>query len=263
MKFSEVSLIQIFLLVGFIGTCLADGSYDDDNISGFTQKCTCYKESTNGTFCEQQTCETVYHRANVNVKCFSGRSLVQKRDGTLISLAEINIGDKVLVFNGKNLVYEPIYDIIHMEKNNFYRFLQLTVLNDRQNSTHSIEITHEHLIFKYGTLEPIFAREIQIGDFLQLADRYELIPGKVIAIDEITSQGYSAPLTPSGTIVVNQLLSSNYAHVKSHYLAHLAMQPYRLWRWTFGPKQIIESDLHGFISILFNFADKTGLLHLS
>jgi hypothetical protein len=42
----------------------------------------------------------------------------------------------------------------------------------------------------------------------------------------LTPPGFSVPLTYSGTIVVNNLVSSKYAEVRNHHLAHLVMQPY-------------------------------------
>lgn len=106
----------------------------------------------------------------------------------------------------------------------------------------------------------MFASEIQIGNDLQLVHENKIIPGKVIKIDEILSQGFSAPLTRSGTIVVNNLVSSNYAEVRNHRFAHLVMQPYRWRRTIFGPKQFIDTHLDSYTSILSSFADKTGLL---
>ena len=149
-----------------------------------------------------------------------------------------------------------------MRKTKFYSFIHLTVLNSNQNSTHSIEISSKHLIFKYGILNPVFSSEIQLGDHLQLVDQFQIISGKVIKIDEILSQGFSAPLTRSGTIVVNNLVCSNYAEARNHHLAHLAMQPYRWWRTISGPKHNVETDLNWYFSILYDFADRTGLLHI-
>ncbi|CAF3294188.1 unnamed protein product [Rotaria sp. Silwood2] len=252
MIFIKVNIVNIFLLFLFVQI------YSTDGQTGYTQRCTCIKESATGYFCAEQSCNIQYQYK----KCFSGRSTVRTRDGKDISLSNIQIGQEVLVSNRNKLIFQPIYDIIHRENTKFYTFIHLTIFNHYENSTQSIEISSKHLIFKYGLLDPIFASEIQIGDHLQLVNQFEIIPGKVIHIDEIISQGYCAPLTFSGTIVVNNLVSSNYAEVRNHHLAHLAMQPYRWWRNTFGPTQTIQTDLNWYISILYNFANKTGFLHI-
>lgn len=46
-------------------------------------------------------------------------------------------------------------------------------------------------------------------------------------------EGYAAPLTMSGNLLVNGVLTSSYAVVESHDLAHAVMTPVRWW-YTFA-----------------------------
>ena len=245
------------ILIKLLILCLVVGINSGDGQTRTTMKCVCLKGSTSGYYCEEQSCETNYEYG----RCFSGRSTVQTSDGKIVSLSNIQIGQEVLVFNGNKLIFERIYDVIHHEKKKYYPFIQLIVLNDQLNSTHAIEISSKHLIFKYGKTEAVFASEIQIGDYLQLVIQSNIFPGKVIQVNEILSQGFSAPLTYSGTIIVNDLVCSNYAEARNHHLAHLVMQPYRWWRTIFRTKQIIETDLDWYSSILYYLADKFNLLN--
>lgn len=69
-------------------------------------------------------------------------------------------------------------------------------------------------------------------------------------------EGYAAPLTMSGTILVNDVLASSYAIMESQTLAHAAMAPVRWWYQLYGqvsqavPESIaaslqIEKQLNG------------------
>jgi hypothetical protein len=89
---------------------------------------------------------------------------------------------------------------------------------------YSIELTEGHLI-NIKNRGYIRAHEVAIGDFLY-ADSSEI---EVTLIEKITKRGYTAPLTKSGTLLVNNILASCYAEVKSQTVAHLAMNPISIW----------------------------------
>lgn len=246
------SIFNILLFVLLVTVCRTDGQ------TGYKQRCVCLKDSANGYYCADQSCESQYKYT----KCFSGRSTVHTREGKDIPLSKIQIGEEVLVKDGNELLFQPIYHIIHSEHTHFYPFIRLTLFNHLHNSTHAIELSSKHLIFKYATADPVFASDINIGDDLQLVDRHEIVAGKVIEIAEVVSQGFSAPLTACGTIVVNNVVSSNYAEARNHRLAHLIMQPYRWWISVVGGKQSVGADLDWYTSILYKIVDKTGVLYM-
>ena len=49
------------------------------------------------------------------------------------------------------------------------------------------------------------------------------------SITIVTVKGYAAPLTISGTMLIDNILTSCYAVVDNHYLAHSSMAPVRWW----------------------------------
>ncbi len=224
-----------------------------------TQTCTCTQSSASGSYCSLRTCFTTTE----GIGCFSGRSIVQMRDGSIKPISKVKVGEEVLIFDGVQSAFEPIYDFIHMEQMGIYEFLRLSyIVNSGENFTSSIELSSNHLVFVYGRKDPVFASQIYIGCKIQIIKDGKLFPGEILYIEQIKSQGFYAPLTRSGTIVIDKVVSSNYANARNHRLAHLAMQPYRWWRMFAGPKSFIGSEINWYASILHIFAGKTGLLLL-
>ena len=248
----RVVVVSFLLLHCSLGT---SSSGDTD----FTEVCRCLQNSTSGYYCAWWSCRTTYDNV---IKCFSGQTTVRTRDRGEIPLASVDIAEEVLVFDGDKLLFEPIYDFVHVEKTQYYSFLRLTAVNQRRNVSSQVEISARHLIFIYGEDEAVFASEVKVGQMLALVDGDQIVPGEVIAVERILSQGFYAPLTPSGTIVVGGFVASNYAEIRNHHLAHIVMQPYRLWRMLVGFKRTSEDQLNWYAGVLYFFARNTGLLSL-
>ena len=67
------------------------------------------------------------------------------------------------------------------------------------------------------------ADEVAEGDFLFTSSGLE----KVSSISRVARKGWGTPLTMTGDLLVNDVLSSNSAHAPSHSIAHLWMTPFR------------------------------------
>ena len=116
MGFMEGHILNILVVVLVISFGEISSQYDgDEDLTGYTETCTCSKSSANEQYCVAWSCDGTYHYSAQ--KCFSGQSTVVTHEGKAISLSNIHIGQEVLVFDGNALVFEPIYDIIHSEKN--------------------------------------------------------------------------------------------------------------------------------------------------
>ena len=101
-------------------------------------------------------------------------------------------------------------------------FLELTT----ENSS-SVVLTAHH--FLMSTPDPDHpsemkrADEVAEGDFLLTSSGLE----KVSSISRVARKGWGTPLTMTGDLLVNGVLSSNYAHAPSHSLAHFWLTPFR------------------------------------
>lgn len=70
-----------------------------------------------------------------------------------------------------------------------------------------------------------------VGDFLHTAqpDQSSMVPDEVVSAQSVVMDaGVFAPLTSSGTIVVDGIVASCYGSFYSHSLVHSAMAPLRL-----------------------------------
>ena len=125
--------------------------------------------------------------------------------GTLIQ------GDRVLTATG----YQDFLGMFHSN-------LQAETLVLELNTTQSVELTHDHLIRTTTGFK--FADRVAIGEALVMP------MGQSATVTGITSSKsiVAAPLTRSGTIVVNGVVVSCYAKIPYHSLAHAMFLPYRL-----------------------------------
>ncbi|CAF1314155.1 unnamed protein product [Rotaria sp. Silwood1] len=148
-------------------------------------------------------------------------------DGTFKSLSHIQIGDKVLV--NENNTYEPVISFIHAKREGLFTFLSIKIQSAVSNLSSTLYVSANHLIFDFDSGEAKFAGKFHVSDQVQLIENNQIVPGKIISVQLTKQEGYYAPLTPSGTIVINGVLASNYATVGNHGLAHKVMSIYRWW----------------------------------
>lgn len=126
-----------------------------------------------------------------------------------------------------------------------------------------------------GTTD-IDADELIVGDNLCTFENGVVQSAKITAINQQIKQGKFAPLTSSGTILVDGILCSCYARISegyvaySHYTAHLLCLPMRCLFSMNSENCYLQclSKLYIFGLITFNrilkkFADKINLRFLS
>jgi hypothetical protein len=200
--------------------------------SGYDSTCTC--ESVSQGVCMKYICDTTTKK----VSCFAGSSEVTLRNGTRKSLSRVNIGDEVLV--NQHNTCEPVIAFIHLQPKGLFNFLQIHLRSSSSYASSTIFISPNHLLFDYDTGTARFAGKFHVGDRLQLIENNQIIPADIVSIDLTKEEGYYAPLTPSGTIVINGVVASNYATVSNHVLAHQIMGIYRWWISLTGTSRLSE-----------------------
>lgn len=106
------------------------------------------------------------------------------------------------------------------------QFLSIKLASGR---TLTLTPTHLVLLGHAKNVRTIFAESIKVGDVLLVSDpNNNIIEDSVVQINGVIRTGVYAPLTETGTVVVNDVVVSCYATVDSQSLADWAFLPLRL-----------------------------------
>jgi len=136
--------------------------------------------------------------------CFSESATVQvQSSGNVVrevSMQDLKVGDSVQTSSG----FQPVYSFGHYDLKSSTDFL---MVHTNQNEKNALEITKDHLLFLQDQDTPITAGSIKVGDRLQTEDKEG---ATVTKIGSVRKQGLYAPLTASGTVVVDGILASSY-----------------------------------------------------
>lgn len=165
--------------------------------------------------------------------CFSGDNLVETQDGGTIPMKDVKIGD-VVKTNTKS--YSRVYSFGHYDNDAEAKYIQVFV----RDSTKALEISADHMVFTSSSQQPVPASSLHVGDTL-LMDTGNA--SEIIKLDAVVRRGAYAPFTESGTIVVNNMVASNYIAMTSNghltvggiqlmsvqKMAHLSQAPHRLY----------------------------------
>ena len=146
-------------------------------------------------------------------------------------MKHLNVGDRVLAGDG---TYEVIYGFAHLKKTGTAEFLEIQTEGKIWGP---LEVTVDHLVYVNEKFLP--AKSIRIGDMLQI----EGASAVGIKITAGWKMGLYAPLTPSGTLLVNGVKVSSYVTLKKggnsqeykqlhflsqHMFIHMVLSPLRM-----------------------------------
>lgn len=112
-------------------------------------------------------------------------------------LRDVKLGDQVHV--GQK-IYEPIYTFGHFKLDARAEFLEI------KTDIATLQLTQNHMVFSpSGAAVP--AHMVKIGDELVNGNGHNMV---VKSIKSTSSMGLVAPFTPSGKIVVDDVLASSF-----------------------------------------------------
>lgn len=152
--------------------------------------------------------------------CFPGSAMFIDKHGRQRNLSSMHIDDEVQVITNNEIGYEPVITFIHRQPEVMQEFLQITT--ERNNI---LKITEDHLLFveKTGKATAIPARDVKVRDTLYVRAGHSVEKDVVLSISKVYDEGVYAPVTLSGSILVNNVHTSCYFDVLSHEWSHRAM----------------------------------------
>lgn len=167
--------------------------------------------------------------------CFPGEASLQVHGHGRVPMARIRTGDNVLVQGADGrLAYENILGFMHTfagtGKPSAFLKVKHSLGEFRASANHIVLVTDG------ATKMDKPVSEVRVGDQLLAVDEKDLaVPSTVLAVDDaLTTLGMFAPLTASGTLVVDGVVASNYAEYTSfrkisHSFAHTLLFPIRAY----------------------------------
>jgi len=183
--------------------------------------------------------------------CFSSSSTVTLANSDQIPINQLQPGDHLMAVNENgDVTSAPFLGWLHRDDNLTTTFLDITTESGRKVSlspSHLITVTDD----TSKTPSMKFANTVRVGDYLWSGE------SGLTRVKSVTSQrmtGVYAPLTSTGTLLVDDILASTYAHLASQKVAHLAFLPYRMF-----PKALQIQDELGltpYILPLYNILTK-------
>lgn len=146
--------------------------------------------------------------------CFPAHATVELRDGSIVRMEELSVGDQVRVSSDE---FSEVFMFTHKLSDAKHSFVTL-----RTASGATISATNGHYIYANGQLAA--AGTVRQGDVLTLAN------GQLDIVDSVRSEsarGLFNPQTAHGSIVVNGVLASTYTTAVEPSFAHAILSPLR------------------------------------
>jgi len=158
--------------------------------------------------------------------CFHGDDVVQTKEYGTISMSQLaeKRDAHVLTRNGDGqLEFSSVRYWLHARPSLSMKFLTLST-----ESGHKLAITSEHLIYETDCQgnggNAIFAKNVQVGRCLYVNDNGDLKESRIVEKGQEKMNGIYAPITTSGSIVVNDVLASCYSHFENEPLQKQVFQ---------------------------------------
>merc|ERR1712002_289906 len=156
--------------------------------------------------------------------CFDTNSLVETESGRK-KMSELVLGDALATYDqNKGKFFTKFLGWLDRGSSVGY-FLEVKTKNGRR-----MRLTGNHLIFIFNDGRQIatYAKDLQPTDILLSLNEEKIEKTEIASLDYVYSNGYRAPLTEEGTLLVDGILASCYASF-DHWYSHKMVTPVRMF----------------------------------
>lgn len=172
--------------------------------------------------------------------------------GERVSMAQLRVGDRIAALDPATgvLVFSEVLLFLDRDPERQRRFVTLTTASGARLSltpTHLIHVSEAGGCQEADCFRPAYAGSVEVGQRVLVADGDNFRVEEVTAVGTDSYRGVYAPLTATGTLVVDNLAASCYAVIDSQSVAHAAFAPLRLW-----------SNLRSSLRHLFSWSSSGG-----
>ena len=152
--------------------------------------------------------------------CYPGSAIIYDSNSRARRIESLQVGDKVLVITNNGIQSDSVITFIHRQPEVVEAFLKIVTTEEK-----ILLITADHLLFVelMGQATAIPARDVKIGATVYVRGSHGSETDLVQSISTVYEKGAYAPVTLSGTILVNDVHTSCYFDVLSHEWSHRAM----------------------------------------
>ncbi|XP_018417383.1 PREDICTED: desert hedgehog protein isoform X1 [Nanorana parkeri] len=190
--------------------------------------------------------------------CFPGTAMVNLVSGQRKLLSELQLGDKILTTDERgHLTSTEVLLFLHKDLDMPASYIVI----EAEGHPYSLWLSPNHLIFAtrdpMAGFLPVYAHRVQVGDFVQIfVNGTQLLPSKVVNLSIQEETGVYAPLTSHGTLLVDGILTSCYANIEWHEMAHRSFAPMRLLYNMFSilPEFLGNDGIHWYCHFLYVLA---------
>lgn len=201
--------------------------------------------------------------------CFSADSTVKLESGVDLQLRDLKIGDKIQVMSREGKIGFSEVMIFADYKPNVTKVPYILIETERPSK--KLSLTSSHLIFTSNSTATKFkakqAGSVVPGEIVLVSNGNELVSSLVRRVSLIERTGMIAPVTIQGNLIVDEVLSSCYAKIMDHDVAHMAFAPLRLaYTYAFNAwstEGFIQQGMHWYPQILIEINRALSLYKLS